>query len=81
MTPRFWGLTLRRHSQNGECVRMQMHVGQQADQYRVPPNCRFELDDIEQEWAWKENSFDFIFARDLILAIRDWPRLIDQIYT
>ena len=48
---------------------------------RVPPNCRFELDDIEQEWAWRENSFDFIFARDLILAIRDWPRLVDQIYT
>ncbi|KAH6627050.1 S-adenosyl-L-methionine-dependent methyltransferase [Chaetomium sp. MPI-SDFR-AT-0129] len=46
----------------------------------VPPNCQFELDDIEQEWAWRENSFDFIFARDLILAIRDWPRLIDQAY-
>ncbi|KAK4251750.1 Trans-aconitate 2-methyltransferase [Corynascus novoguineensis] len=47
----------------------------------VPPNCHFELDDIEQEWAWKENSFDFIFARDLILAIRNWPKLVDQIYT
>ncbi|KAK3308001.1 S-adenosyl-L-methionine-dependent methyltransferase [Chaetomium strumarium] len=47
----------------------------------VPPNCRFELDDIEQDWDRKENSFDFIFARDLILAIRNWPRLIDQIYT
>ncbi|KAK4121430.1 S-adenosyl-L-methionine-dependent methyltransferase [Parathielavia appendiculata] len=46
----------------------------------VPPNCRFELDDIEQDWAWKENSFDFIFARDLILAVRNWPRLIDQVY-
>ncbi|KAL2171975.1 hypothetical protein VTG60DRAFT_1034 [Thermothelomyces hinnuleus] len=47
----------------------------------VPSNCHFELDDIEEDWAWKEDSFDFIFARDLILAIRDWPRLIDQIYT
>ncbi|KAH6641660.1 S-adenosyl-L-methionine-dependent methyltransferase [Chaetomium tenue] len=47
----------------------------------VPPNCRFELDDIEQEWAWKQNSFDLIFARDLILSVRDWPRLIDQAYT
>ncbi|KAG7289661.1 hypothetical protein NEMBOFW57_006036 [Staphylotrichum longicolle] len=46
----------------------------------VPPNCIFELDDIEQDWAWKENSFDLIFARDLILAVRDWPRLIDQAY-
>ncbi|EEU45594.1 uncharacterized protein NECHADRAFT_93785 [Fusarium vanettenii 77-13-4] len=47
----------------------------------VPPNCRFELDDIEREWTWKEDSFDFVFARDLLLAIRDWPGLIDQAYT
>lgn len=47
---------------------------------RVPPNCRFELDDIEKPWTWKKESFDFIFARDLILAIRDWPALINQCY-
>ncbi|KAL6363212.1 hypothetical protein LRP88_02620 [Fusarium phalaenopsidis] len=52
-----------------------------AYQTRVPPNCRFELDDIEREWTWKEDSFDFVFARDLLLAIRDWPALIDQTYT
>ncbi|KAL1838223.1 hypothetical protein VTJ49DRAFT_2921 [Mycothermus thermophilus] len=46
----------------------------------VPPNCQFELDDIEQPWTRKEDSFDFIFARDLLLSVRDWPRLIDQIY-
>ncbi|KAK4138819.1 S-adenosyl-L-methionine-dependent methyltransferase [Trichocladium antarcticum] len=46
----------------------------------VPPNCRFELDDIEQDWTWTENEFDFVFARDLILSIRDWPRLLEQTY-
>ncbi|KFY08924.1 hypothetical protein V492_05788 [Pseudogymnoascus sp. VKM F-4246] len=46
----------------------------------VPPNCRFELDDMERPWMWKENSFDFIFCRDLLLAIRDFPKLIDQCY-
>ncbi|KAG7405416.1 Secondary metabolism regulator LAE1 [Fusarium oxysporum f. sp. rapae] len=46
----------------------------------VPPNCHFEVDDIEREWTWKEDSFDFVFARDLLLAIRDWPALIDQTY-
>lgn len=46
----------------------------------VPPNCHFELDDIEKPWTWKDNSLDFIFARDLILAIRDWPGLIDQCF-
>ncbi|KAI3565884.1 S-adenosyl-L-methionine-dependent methyltransferase [Fusarium oxysporum f. sp. albedinis] len=46
----------------------------------VPPNCHFEVDDIEREWTWQEDSFDFVFARDLLLAIRDWPALIDQTY-
>ncbi|EKJ68900.1 hypothetical protein FPSE_10926 [Fusarium pseudograminearum CS3096] len=47
----------------------------------VPPNCHFEVDDIERIWTWREESFDFIFSRDLLLAIRDWPALIDQTYT
>lgn len=40
----------------------------------------FELDDIEQDWTWKKNTADFIFSRDLIASIRDFPRLIDQAY-
>ncbi|TVY32021.1 putative methyltransferase [Lachnellula subtilissima] len=44
------------------------------------PNCHFEIDDIEQPWTWKEESFDYIFARDLLLCIRDWPRLVEQCY-
>ncbi len=47
---------------------------------RVPPNCQFELDDISQDWTWELNSFDYIFSRDLIMAIRDFPKLIDQSY-
>ncbi|XEV02763.1 hypothetical protein FSHL1_008050 [Fusarium sambucinum] len=47
----------------------------------VPPNCHFEVDDIERTWTWREDSFDFIFSRDLLLAIRNWPALIDQTYT
>ncbi|KAM3472651.1 hypothetical protein MY8738_008765 [Beauveria namnaoensis] len=46
----------------------------------VPPNCSFEIDDIEEDWTWKEEIADFIFARDLILSIRDFPRLIEQSY-
>lgn len=46
----------------------------------MPPNCSFEIDDMEQPWTWKEGTADFIFSRDLILAIRDFPRLIDQCY-
>lgn len=40
----------------------------------------FELDDIEQDWTWKKSTADFIFSRDLIASIRDFPRLIDQAF-
>ncbi|KAK1639697.1 methyltransferase domain-containing protein [Colletotrichum phormii] len=30
----------------------------------VPPNCQFEVDDVEKEWTWSE-AFDFIFARSM----------------
>lgn len=47
----------------------------------VPPNCQFEVDDFEHEWLWPENSFDFIHGRELIMAVRDWPRLVRQAYS
>ncbi|TVY82515.1 Secondary metabolism regulator [Lachnellula suecica] len=46
----------------------------------VPSNCRFEIDDIEQPWTFGEETFDFIHARDLLLSIRDWPKLVKQCY-
>ncbi|KAF8468197.1 S-adenosyl-L-methionine-dependent methyltransferase [Kalaharituber pfeilii] len=45
----------------------------------VPPNCRFEIDDIEQEWTHQKASFDYIHARYLFGSIENWPALIDQI--
>ncbi|KAG9235787.1 S-adenosyl-L-methionine-dependent methyltransferase [Amylocarpus encephaloides] len=45
----------------------------------VPPNCRFQVIDIEDPvWTLQKDSYDFIHARDLLLAIRDWPRLVKQ---
>jgi SAM-dependent methyltransferase len=46
----------------------------------VPPNCQFEVLDIEDEWVFPQNTFDFIHARELIMAIRDWDRLFRQAY-
>ncbi|KAF1850461.1 S-adenosyl-L-methionine-dependent methyltransferase [Cucurbitaria berberidis CBS 394.84] len=46
----------------------------------VPPNLQFEIEDIEEDWLYRKNSFDFIFGRELLMAIRDWPRLIQQAY-
>jgi SAM-dependent methyltransferase len=44
----------------------------------VPPNCIFEVLDIEDEWLFKEGSFDFIHARELIMSIRNWEALFSQ---
>lgn len=46
----------------------------------VPPNCEFEILDVEAEWQHKPNSYDFIHGRELHLSIRDWPALISKCY-
>ncbi|KAK5053185.1 hypothetical protein LTR84_002159 [Exophiala bonariae] len=47
----------------------------------VPPNCSFEIDDIERTWSWSKSSFDLIHIREPLYCIRDWDRLFNQIYT
>jgi SAM-dependent methyltransferase len=46
----------------------------------VPPNCQFEIDDVEEEWPYRPSHFDFVHGRDLMTAVRDWPRLMEQSY-
>lgn len=46
----------------------------------VPPNCKFEIDDCNNEWTWDENSFDFVHIRYLFGAIKDWSALFRQAY-
>jgi SAM-dependent methyltransferase len=46
----------------------------------VPPNLHFLVDDIEDDWCYEDQPFDFIHARFLAGAIRDWPRLVQQAY-
>ncbi|KAL1383456.1 S-adenosyl-L-methionine-dependent methyltransferase [Phyllosticta capitalensis] len=41
----------------------------------VPSNCRFELDDANDEWTHAPNSFDFIHIRSLFGCITSWPTL------
>ncbi|KAF2823178.1 S-adenosyl-L-methionine-dependent methyltransferase [Ophiobolus disseminans] len=45
----------------------------------VPPNCQFEIDDVEEDWPYRLDHFALIHGRDLSMtAVRDWPRLINQ---
>ncbi|KAL1963049.1 hypothetical protein VTN77DRAFT_8797 [Rasamsonia byssochlamydoides] len=46
----------------------------------VPPNMKFMVDDIEQDWAYDNNHFDFIHARYLAVSIKDYAKLIRQCY-
>ena len=44
----------------------------------VPPNCKFQLDDVEDAWTFGEGTFDFIHGRDLNQSIRDWRKVVRQ---
>ena len=46
----------------------------------TPPNCHFVIDDIEDDWAYPDNHFDFIHIRCLMGSIKDWPSLYRQAY-
>lgn len=45
----------------------------------VPPNCKFQIDDVEQPWTWTPD-FDFIHLRHMEACISDWPAFYKQIY-
>jgi hypothetical protein len=49
-------------------------------QSRVPPNVRFFVEDISQEWVSPPNYFDFIHVRCLAGSISDWLAFIEECY-
>ncbi|KAH8761600.1 S-adenosyl-L-methionine-dependent methyltransferase, partial [Diaporthe sp. PMI_573] len=48
-------------------------------QQYVPANCRFELDDAEDEWNFR-SPFDLIHTRASVLCWRDYTAFINQAY-
>lgn len=44
-----------------------------------PDNCRFYVEDVEQDWNF-DNDFDFIHARMLVVAIKDWAGFFQTAY-
>jgi hypothetical protein len=46
----------------------------------VPPNLKFQVDDIEADWAYEDSPFDFIHGRYLAASIKDFPKLVKQCY-
>lgn len=45
----------------------------------VPPNCRFEIHDAEEEWLFSQ-PFDYIHARAIVVCFRDPQSVIASIY-
>ncbi|TDZ58448.1 putative methyltransferase tdiE [Colletotrichum trifolii] len=45
----------------------------------VPPNCSFEVDDVEKEWTWSK-PFDFVFIRNMISSFSDWSEVVSKAY-
>jgi trans-aconitate methyltransferase len=54
-------------------------VGRPINFPRIPPNCRFEIDDFELPWSYSQ-PFDYIHGRELVGAIRDNDNLFRQAY-
>ena len=46
----------------------------------VPSNVRFVVDDAEDEWLFEPDSLDLVHARHMCMAIKNWPRLVEQAY-
>jgi len=45
----------------------------------VPPNVRFEVDDIEDPWI-HPTKFDWIFSRYMAVSIMDWPKYVGRVF-
>lgn len=45
----------------------------------VPPNCKFEVDDWESEWMFKQ-KFDVVHARAMVTSMADPPGLFKKVY-
>jgi Methyltransferase domain len=46
----------------------------------VPPNLKFEIDDVELPWTFPQNHFDLIHIRALLGSLQDWPKFYKECY-
>lgn len=46
-----------------------------SDLISVPPNCTFEIDDVEGTWRWSI-PFDFIFVPHMNACFESWETML-----
>ncbi|KAL8870770.1 MAG: hypothetical protein Q9174_003260 [Haloplaca sp. 1 TL-2023] len=44
----------------------------------VPPNCKFEVDDAEQDWTFPTDHFDLVHTRIMNAFIQSWDHFMEQ---
>lgn len=45
---------------------------------RVPPNVKFEVEDMEEDWSYESDVFDYIHIRSLSGSFSNWDRVLEQ---
>lgn len=45
----------------------------------VPPNAEFLVDDFTAPWVF-EHKFDYIHTRAITIGVRDWAKLVDEMW-
>lgn len=46
----------------------------------IPPNCAFEIEDLNLSWTFPPAHFDFIHIRELFGCVADWDYFFAQTY-
>lgn len=46
----------------------------------VPPNCRFEIDDVSLDWTWHNDEFDFVHLRTMFGSFTDWQHVFNEAF-
>ncbi|KAI1647030.1 S-adenosyl-L-methionine-dependent methyltransferase [Daldinia loculata] len=72
-----WAIDFADQYPNAEVIGVD--VSPQQPQW-IPPNLRFEVDDVTQPWTYEPDSFDYIHIRWLVGAIPDWYALFREAY-
>jgi SAM-dependent methyltransferase len=72
-----WAIEMGDHYPAAECV-----IGTDLSPIQskwVPPNVRFVVDDVEQDWV-ETQPYDYIHCKYMSGSIQNWQRLIQQCY-
>jgi ubiquinone/menaquinone biosynthesis C-methylase UbiE len=72
-----WAISMAKRYPSEEIIATDISAFQIGD---VPSNVKFEIDDVEQEWTFPQNSFDFIHLRYMSGLISNWKSVYREAF-